>query len=261
MKISIFNKETELSKLICDKITKIATDRDYEFNDSNPDVVFCVGGDGTFLRAVQKYLSQLNSITFINIHSGHLGFFYDYSIDEVEQAFDDAISSNYDLGCYPLLKGELKYHNGESKTIYAVNEIRLENPFHTLISDVLINNNLFEKFHGNGLLVASPLGSSAYNKSLGGALITSDLDILQITEIAPIQNKSSRSIGSSLILPGEKTVTFKGDLENTFVGYDHLTTEISYLDEVKISLIKNQIKIAHKKGYSHLTRLRESFTE
>jgi NAD+ kinase len=261
MKISIFYKDSELSNIICNKITILAKEKGFTFSDSSPDVVFYVGGDGTFLRAVQKHRNRLDKIKFIGIHCGHLGFFYDYGVEEVEQAFSDLLEENYKLGSYPLLKGVLNYKDGSTKNIYAVNEIRIENPFHTLISDVLIDESLFEKFHGNGLVVASPLGSSAYNKSLGGALITSDLSLLQITEIAPIQNKSSKSIGSSLILNGDKKIQFVGDLNKVVVGYDHLTSDISNLVKVEVTLMSNQIKVIHKNEYSHLARLRESFTE
>lgn len=260
MKISIYYKESELSNLICDKITTLANKHGIEFSDVEPDVVFYVGGDGTFLRAVQKYRLKLDKITFIGIHSGHLGFFYDYGVEEVEDAFNSILNKDYELGHHPLLKAELTYEDDTTRGIYAVNEIRIENPFHTLVSDVLIDNVRFETFHGNGLLVSSPLGSSAYNKSIGGALITSDLDVLQITEIAPIQNRSSRSIGSSLILGGDKKIEFIGDLKNVVVGYDHLFNDISNVKKVEVSLTEKQIKIAHKKGYSHLRKIRESFT-
>lgn len=261
MKISIYYKESELSNLIIKKIEELSKKYNFIFDDKNPEVVFYVGGDGTFLRAVQKYRMKLDKILFVGIHSGHLGFFYDYGLEEVEEAFETIINKDYDLCHYPLLKAELTYEDDTNRLIYAVNEIRIENPFHTLVSDVLIDNVKFETFHGNGLLVCSPLGSSAYNKSLGGALITSDLNVLQITEIAPIQNKSSRSIGSSLILPGDKKVEFIGDLNHVVVGYDHLSLDISNVKNVEVSLTENKICIIHKKGYAHLTKIRESFTE
>ena len=261
MKISIYYKETELSNVIIDKINSLKEKYNLIYDDENPDVVFYVGGDGTFLRTVQKYREQLDNILFIGIHSGHLGFFYDYGVEDVEAAILSIINGDYDLGHYPLLKAELTYDDNSTREIYAVNDIRIENPFHTLISDVLIDNVKFETFHGNGLIVSSPLGSSAYNKSLGGALVTSDLNVLQITEIAPIINRSYRSIGSSLILGGDKKVEFIGDLNNVVVGYDHLTDDISNVSKVEVSLMHKQIKIAHKKGYAHLTKIRESFTE
>jgi NAD+ kinase len=261
MKISIYYKESQLSNLIINKIKSLANQNNFEMDDINPDVVFCVGGDGTFLRAVQAHFKRLNQITFIGIHSGHLGFFYDFSIDDVEFIFDSLKENSIKVGNYPLLKGELTYYDEEKKIIHAVNEIRIENPFHTLVSEVLIDNVRFETFHGNGLLVCSPLGSSAYNKSIGGALVSSDLDVLQITEIAPIQNRSSRSIGSSLILKGDKKIEFIGEMSNVVVGYDHLTLDVSSVKKIEISLTDKIIKIAHKEGYSHLIKMRESFTE
>ena len=144
MKISIYYKESELSNKIIEKINLLADEYNYSFDEINPDVVFCVGGDGTFLRAVQNYKSILDKITFIGIHSGHLGFFYDFALEDLDKVFKSLKDNTCSIGVYPLLKGELTYYDGTSKVLHAVNEIRIENPFHTLVSEVLIDNVRFE---------------------------------------------------------------------------------------------------------------------
>lgn len=260
MKIAIHSKEKENTKQLIDTILSIVKRRGHVIDQDNPEVVLYLGGDGTFLRTVQIYRDKLDDILFIGVHNGTLGFFYDFNHDELEEAFD-VIDKKENISSHRLLKADLKLVNGVKETLYAVNEIRIENPFHTLVSDVLIDGERLETFSGNGLIVCSSLGSTAYNRSLGGALVSTELETLQITEIAPILNKSYHSIGSSLILDGNKTVQFVGNLSHVVVGYDHLTSNISDPLEVKISLSDKYVHILHSDKHSHFDKIRESFAE
>ena len=260
MKIAIHSKEKENTKSLISKITKIIHSRGHVIDQENPEVVLYLGGDGTFLRTVQLYKNRLKDIIFVGVHNGTLGFFYDFTTDELEEAFD-AIDAKRNIKSHRLLKADLTLIDNTKETLYAVNEIRIENPFHTLVSDVLIDGKKLETFYGNGLIVCSSLGSTAYNRSLGGALVLDDLETLQITEIAPILNKSYRSLNSSLILSGDKCVQFVGDLSSVVVGYDHLTSNISHPLEVKITLSKKRVNILHSDKHSHIDKIRESFAE
>lgn len=260
MKIAIHSKEKENTKRLTDKILSIINSKGYELDQDNPDVVIYLGGDGTFLRAVQTYSDKLDEIIFLGIHNGTLGFFYDFTNKEIEEAFE-VLENKENIREYKLLKADITLTSGEKEVLHAVNEVRIENPFHTLVADVLIDEVKLETFSGNGLIVCSTLGSTAYNRSLGGSLVSDELETLQITEIAPILNKSYRSIGSSLILGGDKSVQFVGDLSNVVVGYDHLTANINQLKEVKISLSDKVVRILHSHNHNHLKKIRESFAE
>ena len=260
MKIAIHSKEKENAKSLIEKILNIAYSKGYEYDEVNPDVVIYLGGDGTFLRAVNTYKDRLDDVIFFGIHNGTLGFFYDFTNDKIEEAFE-VLGKRENIKEYRLLKAELALEDDVKETLYAVNEVRIENPFHTLKVDVLVDDVKLETFSGNGLIVCSSLGSTAYNRSLGGAIVHPELATLQITEIAPILNKSYRTVGSSLILDGEKTVRFVGNLANVVVGFDHLTVNIKDPLEVKISLSNKVVKILHSSTHNHLNKIREIFAE
>lgn len=262
MKISIYSKEKENKEEVLSKVQGLIDKYGHEIDDEDFECVLYIGGDGTFLRAVHDNIDKLGKIFFVGIHNGKLGFFYDYTLDEIEEIFKTLkeIDPN-NIHEHKLLKAELDLVNGEKEILYAINEIRIENPFHTLVSDVLIDGTKLETFSGNGLIVCSSLGSTAYNRSLGGALVCPALDILQITEIAPILNRSYRSIGSSLILSGHKKVEFVGNLSHVVVGYDHLTANISDPRSVKISLSNKKVRILHRSNYVYVDKLRECFFE
>ena len=257
MKIGIFYKKEnpEIIGLIKSEASKY----NFIFDNDNPDVVFSIGGDGTFLKSVHKYINSLNKIVFIGINAGTLGFFYDFTKENISEIFETISSNNFKYEERPLLGASVKYKKSVEE-IYAINEIRIENPFHTLTADVFVNNELLEPYCGNGLIVSSNLGSSGYNKSLGGALIDHDLVALELTEVASIQNKAYRSLNSPLVLNPNKIIEFKNVQSDSIVGYDHLSIHKSdELLEVKIGYSNKKVKILYSKEHNYVQRIRKSF--
>ena len=256
MKFGLYYKEknSENAALIKEQLEK----NGFVLDNINPDVVFSIGGDGTFLQAVHSYLDKLDSIKFIGVNYGSLGFFCGYTKENIPELIKE-LKGELSVKKYQLLKGEIKYQNNE-QVIYALNEIRIENPFHTLISDVFINDEKLETFRGNGLMVCSSLGSSAYNKSLGGALIDGDLNVLELTEIAGLDNNIFHSLKSPLIISGNKNISFKGDFSGIVVGYDNLSVQNKdVLKEVKVSISDKKVNIVFPKDNSYIKKIRKSF--
>ena len=257
MKIGLFYKEQ--NKPVADIVIKEAEKFGFGLDDQNPDVVFSIGGDGTFLKAVHKYIGGLDKILFLGINSGSLGFFYDFSKEEITSIFERLKEGNYKIKEAPLLKGVATYKK-ETTELYALNEIRIENPFHTLLCKVFINGEELELYRGNGLIVSSALGSSAYNKSLGGALIDNDLFAMELTEVAGIENNVYRSLGSSLVVKGDKKISFSCQVSNAVVGYDHLGI---YKDDELLSLdvtySDKKVKIIYSERHSYVQKIRKSF--
>ena len=257
MKIGVYYKEKNLAT--ANLIKEAAIKNGFELDDKNPDVVFSVGGDGTFLRTVHEYLDRLDKVLFIGINSGSLGFFYDFTKEDLPSIFESLKANSFNVKEHALLKGVATYKNGK-EDFYAVNEIRMENPFHTLISKVSINGEELETFRGNGLIVSSTLGSSAYNKSLGGALIDHDIDALELTEVAGISNNVYRSLDSSLVIRGDKKISLTCEVNVAVVGYDHLS--IHKDDEllgVEVNYSDKKIKIICSEKHSYVQKIRKSF--
>ena len=254
MKFSVFAKEKDKIEPIKGKLMELAPKLGFIYDDINPEVVFVIGGDGSILKASQKYIDKLDSILFAGIKAGTLGFFYDYKDEEIEELLSSILKNDYRINEYNLLEGLL----GDKK-IYAINEIRLENPFHTMVCQISIDNIELEKFRGNGILVCSSLGSTAYNKSVGGAVMSHNLDTIQLTEISAIQNNVYRSLGSSLILEKNSVITLNGNFDNVLVGYDHLTSEATGLEEIKIYSSNKKIRFLHKKDHTYLNAIKRSF--
>ena len=255
MKIGIFVREDldideDISTLLISKISEF----DLDFDMDNPDVVIFVGGDGTLLRAVHEYIDHIENISFVGINKGSLGFACDYDFEEIDDLFADIVNNNFNKLSLNLLQGRL-----ENETIYALNEIRIENPFHTLISEVYIDDEYLENFKGNGLTISSSFGSSAYNKSLGGAIVNPEIPTLQLTENAPINSRVYHSLNSSLILDDSKSITLSGDFSEAVIGFDHLTIQKENLSKIEVSISNKSINVIYKKSHSFYRQINKAF--
>ena len=252
MKIALFVKEelqeTDIATYIISKISE----HNFDIDQENPDFVLFVGGDGTFLRAVNEYIEQIDSIKFVGINEGSLGFYTDYVIDELDLLLD-----SLEYGEYNVKHSRLLATNIAGQDILAVNEIRIENPFHTLICKVSINDVYLETFRGNGLCVCSSNGSTAYNKSLGGSVVAMDGNTMQLTEIASINNRVYQSLNSSLVVDENSYITLEGDFKEAVFGYDHLTTR-GDTNMISISLSNHQVSFIYKKDRTFIDKVRES---
>lgn len=145
---------------------------------------------------------MLSKVAFVGIHTGHLGFYADWLPHEVEKLIIEINNSEFQVIEYPLLELIVRYNDNGYETRYlALNEatMKTENGS-TLVVDVNIRGKHFERFRGDGLCISTPSGSTAYNKALGGALIHPSLEAMQIAEIASINNRVFRTVGSPLVL-------------------------------------------------------------
>ena len=259
MNIAIMSRDDEYSKHIEATLNQLIESHGLNRNDEQPDVVIFVGGDGTFLRAVNHFLTNLNDIKFIGVHTGSLGFFCDFSVDELQTVIDLIKQEKPYQRRYRLLEACLETEN-DKRLFYAVNEIRIENAQHTIITDVYIDDLYFETFRGNGLLVSSQLGSSGYNKSIGGAIIESGLELLELSEIAPLSNNIYRPLNASLVLRGNRAITFSGVAGQTILGFDHLSERIN-ADEfgLKVRLGDKKVTLIHNETRPYLSTLHQAF--
>lgn len=258
MRLGLFVLDNEKAISIRNEIVKKGLSLGYEFCDTNPDVVISIGGDGTFLRSVHKYMYILNNVDFICVNAGTLGFYSNLEENEIDLLFSSIANKDNLIESHRLLKADL-FCDSNKETIYAINEVRIENPFKTLVSHVDINSNRLESYRGNGLVVSSEIGTTAYNKSLGGAIVGNDLDVMELTEIAPIQNSLFRCLSSSLVVSGNSNITFSGSFNNIIIGYDHLTLQKNELTSICITKSDKFLKIIQPKKDCFINSLRRSF--
>lgn len=252
MKYWILNKNDEISANIKEKLIN---NINLILDDYAPDIVIAVGGDGTFIEAVHKYPSSI----FFGVHTGHLGFYANYTADCLEELIANINNSDYRLEQIDTLSCQIKTKFNMINT-FAINEITIISPPKTLILDVLIDDSLFERFRGTGMCVSTAYGSTAYNKSLNGAVIDSSIKALQITEIAGINSNEYRTLGSPLLLAGNRKISFKcNGEEDIFVTVDNISYNLKDFNSLDITLCEDKIKIGHNNENDFLSRIRRAF--
>lgn len=254
MKFAIFEKtDKDVSNVTSKLLDEISIYPNFTMDNENPEIVFVLGGDGSLLKAAHKYMNNIDRILFVGIRCGTLGFFYDFSESEIPYLVKLINDNQYHRESHNLL--ECHY---DDKVLYAINEIRFESIEHVISIDVLLDDEYFETYHGNGMLVCSELGSTAYNKSLGGAVINQKISVLELTEIAPISNNMYRNLSSSYILDKNAVLKFKGNFKNAIIGYDHLTQGFS-MNELIIKSSSKRINLIYDNNHTSLTGIKRSF--
>ncbi len=245
---------------IClDKILNILNNRKYIYDPVNPELVFVFGGDGTVLGAVQSYIDQADDIIFVGVNHGHLGFYTDFMQDDVENILDLIESNEYDICKLPLL--EYHIHNNElNLSGYALNEISLISANRTMIMEIYINDLLFETFRGTGVAVSTPSGSTAYNKSLGGAVVDINIPSMQLTEIASINNQVYTTLGSPIIL-GKNAVLKMVPVKNydLIFNNDNLHLVLNGKTSIETKVSDKYVKLLTHKNRSFFQRVKKAF--
>lgn len=249
-------KQDELSARIADTI-KNSLDTFMINNQENPDLVISVGGDGTMLLSIHQYMD--NDVCFVGVHTGTLGFFTDFKKEEVEELTAAIKADQYKINPRYLLEVDI-YHDDKKERFLALNEMRIDHGYTTQVIDVYIDDELLEVFRGNGLCVSTPSGSTAYNKSIGGAVIYPGSPLMQLTEVAAIQHNAYRSLGSSLILDASKVVKLKGQhFDKVYLGIDHLSYHLNNVERIEVKIAKETVKFIEYKQLSFVQRIRRAF--
>ena len=156
----------------------------FEGDDFEADMVLSMGGDGTFLKAA-SYVGKKN-IPILGINTGRLGFLADISPEEMEETFEDIYRKNYKVEDRSVLQvfSESQFLKGYP---CGLNEIAiLKRDSSSMITiHTSINGAYLTTYQADGLVIATPTGSTAYSLSIGGPIIVPHSKTIAITPVAP----------------------------------------------------------------------------
>lgn len=221
-----------------------------------PDVVFVIGGDGTFIYAVHRYLEQLGDVCFYGIHTGTLGFYTDYRDSELDAFLKVFLDGSCREITYPLL--EASWEGGKE---FAINEIRIENAARTQFMEIHINGRKFEDFRGTGICVSTQLGSTAYNRSLGGAVIQEGLRFIEMTEISGIHHAKYRSLGSPIVMCEDTALRFiSSSFDGALLGSDSQVIPLNGVTDICIGISRDRrVRMLRGREVCYFDRLQSLF--
>ena len=263
MRYSIQTRNDDISNRLMDEAIDYLNGFGLVYDEEQPEIVLSIGGDGTLLHAFHKYSYRLKETAFVGIHTGHLGFYADWKPSEIEKLVISIARKEFDVIEYPLLDVAINYRGEQESSHYlALNESSVKSPEVTLVMDVELNDKHFERFRGDGLCMSTPSGSTAYSKSLGGALVHPSLPSMQLTEMASINNRVFRTVGSPLILPAHHKCVLKPVKAPDFmVTVDHLQLLHKDVKSIEYIVSKEKVRFARFRPFPFWRRVRDSFIE
>lgn len=218
------------------------------------DLIIGIGGDGVMLEAARR--ATPSQIPILGINMGRVGYMTELEMNELE-LLDEIFKGNYHLDERAMLRVEIKSNKGNTRfTTYALNEAVVANGTTARIIDLELSDNgrLVSEYRADGLVVATPTGSTAYSLSAGGPIIDPKLSCFCVTPICP-----HSLIARPLIFPDSAVL----EVKNTCVRERvlHLTVDgratfdLFYGDTViitKSSLKAKLLRIKNEDFYSKI---------
>lgn len=259
-KIKIFVNDSEESKKYYKKLVDRLLENGFSVDDNSFDLAIAIGGDGCFLRMVKE--CKFNSeIYYVGIHTGTFGFAQDINTLEIDY-FIDSLKKN-SINFEDIGIGEVNFYNGEELVRYNfLNEIVLrDRGLNTLKLDTYVDDCLLENYVGDGILVATSFGSTAYNLSFGGSIVPHNFHTLQITPIAPLNNKSYRSLMNSVVIPSNKNISFfpSQKSKNLLLSIDGDNYFYNDIEKLNVFIHNKTIKVIRKKDYNFIKKINDKF--
>ncbi|TFB18496.1 NAD kinase [Filobacillus milosensis] len=255
----IIERPDTTSREIGEKFKKRLLEEGIQLNNS-PDLVVSIGGDGTMLKGFKEFYTE--STSFVGLHTGTLGFYADWQADEADLLLEKIMNEDPILDRCPLIKGEFELESGERKSFLALNEIVIKSKsISTMVLEVEINNDHFESFKGDGIIISTPSGSTAYNHSLWGSIIHPTIEAMQVTEIASINNSVYRTLNRPLILPKEQPLTLHIPKTNKeiLLGIDGTEYNLGIIKRIGIKVAEEKISFARYRPFPFWKRVKEKF--
>lgn len=202
------------------------------------DFLISVGGDGTLLSVVRNSFEF--DLPILGIHMGTLGFLTDILYEDLANFLDDFNSDNYRIDNRMLV--ECKVNN---KTFVAFNDIVISRK---TVSSMIktkakIDGNFFNTYNGDGVIISTPTGSTAYNLSVGGPIVYPLTEAFIITPVSP-HSLTQRP----LVMPADVEIEFKiSDAQGAVLLIDGQDTyELEDKTIIKVTIAKKKAKLIHR---------------
>ncbi|WP_096020017.1 NAD(+) kinase [Campylobacter lanienae] len=225
----------------------------YEFSEliKRAKVIVSLGGDGNFIATCRR--AAQSEAYIYGVHTGHLGFLTDSTLDEFGEFLDQFLNGIYDIERPYMLRANFN-KNGKITTKLAFNDIvlmrkKIDTTSHI---DAFLNSKYFNSYFGDGVIISSAMGSTAYNMSAGGPIIHPLCDAYSVTPIC-----SHSLTQRPLVLPREFRLEFRSndDVVVLIDGQDRF--DLIEFDSVDIGVSDIRVNLLRQKGRDYFGVLKE----
>ena len=230
---------------------QLVASKDHKSFTDTVDLIIVFGGDGTLLNSARQYLEY--EIPILGVNMGNVGFLTDIKTDNFEESLKEILKGNYKIEERNLVSAQ--YNDNH---IYGLNEVVIHSGAYAQLMRyrLNVNNKVVYEQRSDGLIIATPTGSTAYALSAGGPIIHPSLDVWTILPMLP-QSLSSRPF----IISSNENVEielFDGPSDNAKIcvdGQDDI--DLPYGVKIIISKTHKTLKLVHPEDNDFFEACRE----
>ena len=216
------------------------------------DALVTLGGDGTLISAVRRSFNYDKPI--LGIYAGNLGFLADISMDELNEFVGNMVAGKSRIDERSVLEARV-IKDGEEITMYAFNDIVLTRPSisNMIHIETLVDGKAFNTYYGDGVIVSTPTGSTAYNLSAGGPVLFPLTQVFALTPICP-HSLTQRPV----VLPGKFSIEMKTPQNRALIIIDGQDMhELEQGESIHIRLASKTVKLIHREEFNYFDVLKE----
>lgn len=219
------------------------------------DVILVLGGDGTLLSAA--HMPQIENVPILAINIGTLGFLTDASLDELYPTLESLLTGDYRIEHRMMLEVVVNSQGfPEPFRAFALNDVVIRHYTRLIELDAYIDGELFIPYNADGLIIATPSGSTGYSLSCAGTIVEPQLEAILLTPIAP----HSLTV-RPFIAHGEAEITVKMRAAyqsvDVFVDGQRETHSLTAGAVIKIEKAERTIQLIRSQHHSYYRALRE----
>ena len=258
-KIRFFSNGLEFSNQIEKELTDLLIEYNFEIvNDEIFDLAIALGGDGSFLRMVKN--NNFNSdVYYIGINTGTLGFLQEIRPDRLREFVESLNNNESKVDKIGVLEAKITTEDSISR-YFALNELVIrELDLNVFTAGIYIGGHKLETFAGDGLLISTSVGSTAYNTSFRGALIYNTFHTLQVTPIAPINSKIYRNLLNPIVIPERMHIELYPLKKTILAIFDGENKKYQDVKKIECSVKNKKLKFLRMNDYNFIDIVNEKF--
>jgi NAD+ kinase len=222
------------------------------------DLVAVLGGDGTLLSMADAIGAAGSNVPILGVNFGSLGFLTEVTLPELYPALDAAVGARAPIEERMMLRSTTTRVAGDVPDHIALNDVVITKAARSRMNDlsVFVGDEFVTRVKADGLIVATPTGSTAYNLAAGGPIVQPSLDALILTPIAP-HTLTNRPI----VIPAGATVRVQPHIDERdelYVTFDgQAGFELAAGDEIRICRAERPMRLVRPSTRSYFEVLRQ----
>ena len=216
------------------------------------DFLIAIGGDGTLISLCRRSYKFKKPI--LGIYAGNLGFLTDIKCEEISSFLDKIFAGEYRIDNRMVLTVKFNYKDGKSRKVVAFNDAVFSR--HSVDGmchiKALVNGHIINNYKGDGLILSTPTGSTAYNLSVGGPVVYPLTQALILTPISP-HSLTQRP----LIMPVNFSVKLKSESNLSIIIDGQEVYRMRDLESVEVKIGKRGVKMIHRVEKNYFQTIKE----